>query len=952
CLICNDRRRLGQRHRGVDAADRTSPVLPAHPAYAIYTSGSTGTPKGVLVTHGGLANHARWMRCEVPLAPHDRVLFRAPLTFDGAIPEFWLPLLTGASVHVAPEHIVRDPEQIMAHVRRHALTVAKFVPSLLAVALRAVPEGTGLPLTRVLSGGERLTPALAAEVTEAWGVRLHNVYGPTESTVIVAAHEVDAQTDTGQVPIGRPVANSGLYVLDAALRPVPVGVPGELHVAGAQLARGYLNRPGLTADRFVPNPFGVPGERMYRTGDVVRRRTDGRLDYLGRTDDQVKLRGYRIELGEIEAVVAAHPHVRQAAVIVREDVPGEPRIVAYVVPTPGTAPDARAVRAAAAAHLPEYMVPSAVVTLGALPLTANAKLDRRLLPAPASESYGVRAHTVPRGPLEESLAVVWSDVLRLDRVGVSDSFFDLGGDSIRAVRLAGALRTAGHEVSIRDLFEHRTIEALAGHLEARDPRSAPRPAGTTATDAVAPFALIAEQDRAALPAGVVDAYPLSQIQTGMLVEMLTGEGGTAYRNISSFRIPDTLAFSEPAMRAAVAALTARHEVLRTSVHLEGFSQPLQLVHDSSAVALAVEDIRELAEGDRSAYESAYAAAERADWFELTTAPLLRIAVHVESDDAWRVTFGHSHAVTDGWTLNSLLMELLGLYRELRDGREPAAYEAPSVRYADFIAAEQASLTDPVDQAFWQGIVDTHAPFALPTAWAEPADGGEGAPDPQAVQVRVPFTDLEEGLRRLAAGARTSLKSVLLAAHVKVLGSLTAEEAFHTGVVYHGRLEAPGGDRVLGMHLNTLPFPAVKGARTWRELVEQVYARETEIWSHRRYPLPAIQRAAGSTDGFLPVLFDYQNFHQRDAGTRAMDGGLREHTNEFALTAIARDGAFNLNSSTDVLGRVGLERLAGMYRSVLESMAADGEGSASGAFLSDGDRALLLGEWNDAAEVVV
>ncbi|MEU7731490.1 condensation domain-containing protein, partial [Streptomyces sp. NPDC040724] len=511
------------------------------------------------------------------------------------------------------------------------------------------------------------------------------------------------------------------------------------------------------------------------------------------------------------------------------------------------------------------------------------------------------------------------------------------------MRLVGALRAAGYDVSIPDVFQLKTIAALAGRLAGQE-------AGESLIQAVEPFALISEHDRAALPAGVADAYPLSQVQTGMLVEMLASDDANVYQNITSFRIPDPEPFDGGALRRAIDTVVARHDILRTTMHLDGYSQPLQLVHDVVETPIAEDDLRGLPEAVQAERKRAYVASERAVGFALTTGPLLRIAVHIEADDAWRLTFSHVHTITDGWTVNSLLMEVLGLYRELRDGREPAAYEVPSVRYADFIAAEQASLTDPVDQAFWQGIVDTHSPLLLPAGWADEVTGADA--DAERHGTRVPFADLESGLRQLAAEAETPLKSVLLAAHLKVLGSLTPEEAFHTGVVYHGRLEAADSHRVLGMHLNTVPFPSAGSAGTWRELVERVHVRETEIWSHRRYPLPAIQRAAGSGGDLLTVFFDYQNFHQVDADAVDAGGTMGEGANEFALSAIASGGAFHLTSSTDVLGRVGLERLAGMYRSVLESMAADGEGSASGAFLSDGDRALLLGEWNDAAEVVV
>ncbi|MFD4544608.1 condensation domain-containing protein, partial [Streptomyces bauhiniae] len=396
-------------------------------------------------------------------------------------------------------------------------------------------------------------------------------------------------------------------------------------------------------------------------------------------------------------------------------------------------------------------------------------------------------------------------------------------------------------------------------------------------------------------------------------------------------------------RQALDVVVARHDILRTSMHLDGYSQPLQLVHGTAEIPLAVHDIRALSADEQHELALAYAENEQTTEFDLTTAPLVRIAVHIEADDVWRLTFSHIHAITEGWSYHTLLMELLDVYRGLSEGREPTPYEAPSVRFADFIAAEQASLADESDQTFWQRVVRDHAPLAIPKSW------GAAVGSHESLRAHAPYSDLEAGLRRLAGEAKTSLKSVLLAAHLKVLGSLTADPAFHTGVVYHGRLEAPGADRVLGMHLNTLPFPAVKGAaRTWRELVEEVYRQETEIWSHRRYPLPAIQRAAGGD--LLSILFEYLDFHQVDTDTVDASGTQGSTSNEFGLNVIARNGRFSLFSTSSLVSRESLDRLAGMYRLVLEAMAADAGGDARGVLLSEGERGVLLGEWAEGGQV--
>ncbi|MER6401920.1 condensation domain-containing protein, partial [Kitasatospora sp. NPDC001603] len=658
------------------------------------------------------------------------------------------------------------------------------------------------------------------------------------------------------------------------------------------------------------------GTRLYRTGDLARFLPDGTLETLGRIDNQVKIRGYRIELGEIEARLREHPHITDTVVTVRENTNGEKTLIAYLVTDTvlGTTIDTAVLRAELADKLPEYMVPTAYLTIDAIPLTSNGKIDTRALPAPDLDAFATSGYTAPRTPVEERLAAVWAEVLGLPQVGVEDSFFDLGGDSIRAVRLVGALRAAGYDVTIRDVFQQRTITAMAAALPGNG-------TGESLITAVQPFALIGEDDRAALPADIVDAYPLSQIQTGMLVELMSTENEHVYRNINSSRIPDPHPFDAEAFRRAADLVVARHDILRTSMHLDGYSQPLQLVHADVEIPVAIHDLRGLSQAAIAEQARAYVEQENGTGFELTTAPLMRFAAHVESDQAWRLTVSHLHVITDGWTINSLLMEFLSTYQALRDGLEPAAHEMPSVRYADYIAAEQDALSDPQTQEFWQQVVDTHSPLALPATWG--GDPGE------SVTARVPFADLEDGLRKLATEAKTSLKSVMLAAHLKVLGSLTAEDAFHTGVVYHGRLEAPGADRVFGMHLNTLPFPTTRGAKTWRELVERTHATETAIWSHRRYPLPAVQRAAGNSD-LINVMFEFQDFHQVDTDAVDVEASLNQGTTEFALNAIASGGAVQLGGSSESFTAANLERLGAMYRSVLEAMAADADGDARAA----------------------
>ncbi|MEV7615517.1 amino acid adenylation domain-containing protein [Streptomyces sp. NPDC089799] len=455
---------------GTDGLPDAGGALPSHPAYVIYTSGSTGRPKAVVVEHAAIVNRLLWMQDRYRLAADDRVLQKTPFGFDVSVWEFFWPLLAGAAIVVAAPGGHKDPAYLARLIRQESVTTVHFVPSMLAEFVREPAAAECRSLRRVVCSGEALGEAVKNRFLDLLDVPLHNLYGPTEAAVDVT-HWDCLRADTGPVPIGRPIRNTALHVLDAAGRQVPLGFPGELYLAGAGLARGYLGRPGLTAERFPASPYGPPGSRMYRTGDIARRRADGAVEYLGRTDDQVKIHGFRIELGEIEATLSRTSGAARAAVVVREDRPGEKRLVGYVVPEPGAdAPVPEAVRAELARTLPEYMVP-AVVLVDALPVTANGKLDRAALPAPddpagAAGSPGGTGEP-PEGETEELVAAVWRSVLGVDRVGRHDDFFALGGHSLSATRVAARLRQSLLlELPLHTLFEHRTVAGLAGAVEA------------------------------------------------------------------------------------------------------------------------------------------------------------------------------------------------------------------------------------------------------------------------------------------------------------------------------------------------------------------------------------------------------------------------------------------------------------------------------------------------------
>lgn len=453
---------------GITASPPT-PVTSNNLAYVIYTSGSTGKPKGVMVEHRAICNHLRWRQLTFPLNHTDAFLQKASAGFDISVWEIFAPLIAGARLVLARPHGEKDPGYLAQLIAEQQVTTIHFGPAALQAFLQVPNLERCAALKRLFCGGELLTPALQKQLFGRLNVQVYHQYGPTEAAVDVTYWTCQPESRQNIVPIGRPVANTQIYLLDPTLQPTPIGVPGELHIGGVQLARGYLNRPGLTAEKFIPNPFSAePGDRLYKTGDLARYLPDGSIEFLGRIDHQVKIRGFRIELGEIEAVLGQHPAVNQSVVVAREDQPGDRRLVAYVVARQQSPPTSSDLRAFLKQKLPNYMVPSAFVGLDALPLTPNGKINRKALPEPdQSRPQLADAYTAPAGPVEEMLADVWQEILGLDKIGVHDNFFELGGHSLLATRVVSQLRyNYDIDIPLHHLFEAPTISELASVIEA------------------------------------------------------------------------------------------------------------------------------------------------------------------------------------------------------------------------------------------------------------------------------------------------------------------------------------------------------------------------------------------------------------------------------------------------------------------------------------------------------
>ncbi len=680
---------------------------------------------------------------------------------------------------------------------------------------------------------------------------------------------------------------------------------------------------------------------MYRTGDLARWRPDGQLEFLGRIDHQVKIRGFRIELGEIEAALSAHPEIREAVVLAREDRPGERRLVAYMLPA-GSAPSGEELRAFAARSLPEYMVPAFFETVAAWPLTPNGKVDRRALPVPSErQSRRNEAFVAPMNLVEEVLATIWAEVLGVEQVGATDNFFQLGGDSILSITVLAKARERGFAVSPQDFFRVPTLGDMARELlAARDPAVSYAP--------VPPFSLLTPEDRERLPEGVEDAYPLTRLQAGMLFHSAQSLETAVYHDISSFHLHGLLDLRT--MRAVIEQLVQRHPALRTSFHTAGFSEPLQLVHPAVRPSFRVEELRHLSPIEQEEELASWKKGETRLPFDWTRPPLVRFQIHVRGADSFQFTLSYHHAIVDGWSVASLLAELFQHYTSLLRGEVLHPTILPEATYRDFVALERRAVESAEQRAFWRERLAGHSFLGLPRL-GEPAV--PGAP-PAIRPYEVPLApDLSEPLRRLAAAEGVPLKNLCLAAHLKVLSVLGGQEDVLTGLVSHGRPEAAGSDRIAGLFLNTLPFRLGVEGGSWRDLARRTFELERDLLPFRRYPLAEIQRFEGGRPLF-ETLFNFVHFHIYKGipsfdEIQPVDADFFEETNftftaSFSVSGSGMGLHLRFDYDANELGEAQIEEIGGYYAEALAVMAEHPEARHDALSLLSGRERRQLETW--------
>ncbi|MGA5817918.1 amino acid adenylation domain-containing protein [Kitasatospora sp. NPDC094028] len=916
------------------------PVAPEQLAYVMFTSGSTGLPKGVGVAHRevvALAGDRAFAG-----GAHERVLLHSPQAFDASTYELWVPLLSGGAVVVAPARDV-DPAVLERVVSEHAVTGLWLTAGLFRLVAEEAPAALR-GVREVWTGGDVVPAQAVRQVMDACPrTVVVDGYGPTETTTFATTFRMaDASGVPGVVPIGRPLDNVRAYVLDPALRPVAPGVAGELYVAGAGLARGYWERPGLTAERFVACPFAADGARMYRTGDLVRWSPQGDLEYLGRADDQVKVRGFRIELGEIEAVLALDVSVGQVAVVVREDRPGDKRLVAYVVPAAGAEVDPAALRARAAEVLPEYMVPSASVTLAALPLSGNGKLDRRALPAP--DYTGAAAGRAPRTEREEVLCRLFAEVLGLEAVGIDDSFFELGGHSLLATKLTSRIRTAlGVELEVRSLFESPRVADLAEWLDAAQ-------AGREA------LTVVKRPDEIPLSFGQRRLWFLNRV-----------EGGSATYNMPlGLRLFGEL--NTGALELALGDVVARHETLRT-VFPSHDGRPRQAVLDTevarprlSVVEVTPEDL------DTVVREAA------AEGFDLTEQVPLRAHLFALGETEHVLLIVVHHIAGDGWSMAPLARDLGAAYRARCEGGAPEWAPLP-VQYVDYTLWQQRVLGNedsPNSALSQQAAYWRTALGALPEELDLPTD----RPRPAVMSHRgdsVPVhlsPRAHELLAALARDTRSSLFMVVQAGLVALLNRLGAGTDIPVGTVVAGRTDEALDDLV-GFFVNTLVLRTdVSDDPTFRELVGRVRETDLEAFAHQDIPferLVELLNPARSTSRhpLFQVMLAFQNNSEARVelpGLVAAGQPVHLPAAKFDLSVslaeqFTRDGApagihGSIDYATDLFDRETAELLGARLIRLLEAFAADpGLTVGTADILSAQERQRVLAEWNDTARDV-
>ncbi|PLZ98350.1 non-ribosomal peptide synthetase, partial [Fischerella thermalis CCMEE 5268] len=824
-----------------------SNVEPENLSYTIYTSGSTGKPKGVQITHRSVVNFLTAIQQKLRLTNTDNLLSVTTLSFDIAVLEIFLPLTTGAKLTLVSREVATDGAQLLQQLNNSAASVMQATPATWRMLLDAGWEGNAQ--LRILCGGEALPHNLASQLRQR-AANVWNLYGPTETTIWSTIHQVDEREAI--VPIGRPIANTQIYILDKSLQPVPISVAGELYIGGAGLARGYFNQPELTQEKFIPNPFWkavgskqksegkeftglYPTSKIYKTGDLARYSPNGEIEYLGRIDYQVKLRGFRIELGEIEAVLEQYPAVRQCVVTAREDIPGNQRLVAYVVAENAASNE---LRQYLRQKLPEYMVPSVFVILDSLPLTPNGKINRRALPAPENNQLEVSNFVAPRHPIEEVLAGIWTQVLGISQVSIHDNFFELGGHSLLATQVISRIRkTFGVDISLQQLFEFSTIAELAKNIQQ---------ASHQGVSAITP-----------VPRDV--NLPLSFAQARLWLLEQLNPGSDIYNMPAAIRLVGELNIE--ALEESINEIIRRHEVLRTTFVLVD-EQPLQVIVPNLQLKISVVNLQELPQAEQEAEIEYLSLKEFQLPFDFTQAPLLRCTLLQLGEQEYILLFTIHHIVFDGWSTGVLIQELVTLYNAFAVGK-PSPLPVLPIQYADFAVWQRQYLQGERREAlltYWKQQLANLPVLQLPTIRPR----AEVKTKRGATHTFLIPASVVQEVRSLSQQAGVTLFMTLLASFKILLQRYCNQDDIVVGTDVANRNQAEV-EPLIGFFINLLVLRTdVSGNPTFLELLQRVRTQTLAAYAHQDLPFDELvrelqpERHLSNIVPLFQVLFVLQN----------------------------------------------------------------------------------------------
>ncbi|MBT5230223.1 MAG: amino acid adenylation domain-containing protein, partial [Methylococcales bacterium] len=906
-------------------------------AYVIYTSGSTGNPKGVMIPHRAICNHMQWMLETFGLDESDRILQKTPFSFDASVWEFFAPLLSGACLVLAKPGGHTDGEYLIDAVHEHNITTLQLVPSALRMILDMLPENKPLSsLKRVCCGGEALPADLQSQYYDRFDVPLYNLYGPTEAAIDSTFWECDPDDLRTLVPIGRPINNAKVYILDKALNPVPVGVPGELHIGGAGLSDGYWQREELTAERFIDNPFAA-NERLYKTGDLTRFLHDGSIEFLGRIDHQVKLRGYRIELGEIEASLTKHDDVAQVVVLVREDTPGYQRLVGYVVSESFAPLETQDLKEFLAEQLPSYMVPTDYVFLDAFPLTPNGKIDRNALPAPGGMTM-TDAYTAPRTPIELGLVDIWSEVLGAVRVGIDDNFFEFGGHSLLATQVISRVKDKfSVELPVRYLFEFPTVAKLSELIEQQQ---------TTGAVSKDNIDIVDRQQTLSISS--------SQQRLWFMDRFLTDK--SVYNIPAALRMRGDLNIE--LMKKALNGVLARHEVLRvTFVEADGVAKAT--ISDNQSIQLNIEYIDQtLSLEAREAAAKEIADEEGKIPFELDKGPMLRAKVVVIGSQDYVLLVTMHHIASDGWSLGILSSELMALYRSFLLG-EPSPLKPLKTQFLDYAAWQQNALQgDNLQEqlSYWnKQLSNGNLPLIdLSTDYPRPPvlvyQGG-------IRRLTIPI-ELVVALEELSERRGASLSMVLLSAFKILLFRHTGQTDLSVGFPVANRTRTEV-ESLIGFFVNTLVFRTqINPNDSYEQLLENVRTASFEAFSHQDVPFEKLVESMDverdpSRHPLYQIMFTLQNTPMEDFDLPEMEVSLFESHNgtaKFDLWLSLAESYNGLDASIEYNSALfkpeTVDRYLAQYVALLESIVKNPNQDVDHLpMLPEQEKNILLYDWN-------